>query len=87
VPVVRQCFDTSTCANDAACQGHYCTASTQCGTGGVCSLNTATYYGVSSNAPAGQNVNAFGCANPAVCKQRRLVRIGNEPGWPVQRRR
>jgi hypothetical protein len=76
------CFDTGTCANDAACQSHFCTAAANCGTGGVCNLNTATYYGVSSNAPGGQNVNAFGCANPAVCNNAGWCELGSNAGGP-----
>jgi hypothetical protein len=77
-----KCFDSSTCANDAACQGHFCTAAANCGTGGTCGLSTATYYGVSSNAPGGQNVNAFGCANPAVCNNAGWCELGTNAGGP-----
>ena len=77
-----KCFDSSTCANDAACQGHFCSTSANCGTGGACGSSTATYYGVSSNAPGGQNVNAFGCANPAVCNNVGWCELGTNAGAP-----
>jgi hypothetical protein len=45
-------------------------------------VNTVTYYNVSSNAPAGQNVNSFGCANPAVCNNAGWCELGGNAGGP-----
>jgi hypothetical protein len=83
------CFDTGACANDAACLNHYCAAPTQAaanaqcgGAGAVCNVNQATYYDVSSNAPGGQNVNSFGCSNPAICNNAGWCELGTNAGGP-----
>ena len=77
-----KCFDLSACASDAACQGRFCNTAANCGTGGICGPNTATYYDVSSNGPGGQSINALGCANPAICKSPGWCELGTNAGAP-----
>jgi len=46
------------------------------GPGGV------TYYDITSNSPGGTNVNAFGCANPAICNNPGWCELGSDAGAP-----
>jgi len=41
-----------------------------------------TYYEVTSNSPGGSNVNAFGCANPAICNNAGWCQLGTNAGGP-----
>jgi hypothetical protein len=45
-------------------------------------LGAVTYYDVTSNAPGGGNVNAFGCSNPAICNNPGWCELGSNAGAP-----
>jgi hypothetical protein len=46
------------------------------------SLGEVTYYFVVPSGPSGATVNAFGCANPAVCRNPGWCDKGTDPGRP-----
>ncbi len=45
-------------------------------------LGNLTYYFVVPSGPSGATVNAFGCANPAVCRDAGWCSLGTDPGRP-----
>jgi len=45
-------------------------------------IGGVTYYDVTSNQAGGTNVNAFGCANPAVCNNNGWCQLGSNAGAP-----
>ncbi|HUD73321.1 MAG TPA: hypothetical protein VMQ62_15295, partial [Dongiaceae bacterium] len=41
-----------------------------------------TYYLIVPSGPSGSTVNAFGCANPAICRDAGWCNLGTDPGRP-----